>query len=126
MVSQSSMMPLDALLTLLRSKIIITSRRTPKQLFWQDHRIKFVALDFLKPVEELIEQMRLLCHDVTHAYFASYVHVADFAKLKELNLPLFTNFLVATDVVAAKTLQRVCLHTGGKVRHKVPDAAEQS
>ncbi|KAL6411957.1 hypothetical protein AUP68_04337 [Ilyonectria robusta] len=96
------------------SKIIITSRRTPKQLFWQDHRIKFIALDFLKPVEDLIEQMRHLCHDVTHAYFASYVHVADFAKLKELNLPLFTNFLVATDVVAAKTLQRVCLHTGGK------------
>ncbi|KAF4458635.1 NAD-dependent epimerase dehydratase [Fusarium albosuccineum] len=96
------------------SKIIITSRRTPTHSFWQDHRVRFIALDFLKPVEELIEKMAPLCHDVTHAFFASYVHTADFTKLRDANVPLFHNFLVATDIVAASTLQRVCVATGGK------------
>ncbi|KAF5024132.1 hypothetical protein F66182_3766 [Fusarium sp. NRRL 66182] len=97
------------------SKIIITSRRTPKQSLWQDHRVRFIALDFLSPVEELIQRMAPLCHDVTHAFFTSYVHTADFSKLRDSNIPLFHNFLVATDIVAASTLQRVCLQTGGKV-----------
>ncbi|RSL89698.1 hypothetical protein CEP52_014817 [Fusarium oligoseptatum] len=96
------------------SKIIITSRRTPTHNFWQDHRVRFIALDFLRPVEELIEKMAPLCHDVTHAFFASYVHTADFTKLRESNIPLFHNFLVAIDIVAASSLQRVCLQTGGK------------
>ncbi|RBA21664.1 hypothetical protein FPRO05_00013 [Fusarium proliferatum] len=96
------------------SKIIITSRRLPKQSLWQDHRIRFIALDFLNPVEELIQRMAPLCHDVTHAFFTSYVHTADFAKLRDSNIPLFHNFLVAIDIVAASTLQRVCLQTGGK------------
>ncbi|KAM5374703.1 hypothetical protein ACJZ2D_006347 [Fusarium nematophilum] len=96
------------------SKIIITSRRRVSQIFWQDARVRFIALDFLKPVDELIEAMKPLCHDVTHAFFASYVHDADFSKLINRNVPLFTNFLTAVDVVAAGTLQRVCLHTGGK------------
>lgn len=74
--------------------------------------------------------MSPLCHSVTHAFYASYVHVPDFAGLKDSNIPLFKNFLVATDFVAAKSLQRVCLHTGGKVsslsthsspRHQTPD-----
>ncbi|KAM5345997.1 hypothetical protein ACJ41O_011858 [Fusarium nematophilum] len=98
-----------------RSKIIITSRRRVSQIFWQDARVRFIALDFLKPVDELIEAMKPLCHDVTHAFFASYVHDADFSKLINRNVPLFTNFLTAVDVVAAGTLQRVCLHTGGKI-----------
>lgn len=59
--------------------------------------------------------MAALCHDVTHAFFASYVHSVDFAKLRDANVPLFENFLVAIDTVASKTLQRVVLHTGGKV-----------
>ncbi|KAM5363919.1 hypothetical protein ACJZ2D_011771 [Fusarium nematophilum] len=96
------------------SKIVITSRRTPTQVFWQDPRIRFVALDFLQPVEDLIEAMTPFCHDVTHAFFASYVHHADFKKLKDYNIPLFNKFLVSIDTVAAKTLQRVCLSTGGK------------
>ncbi|KAF4975664.1 hypothetical protein FZEAL_7554 [Fusarium zealandicum] len=96
------------------SKIIVTSRRVPAHMPWQDHRIRFIALDFLKPVEELVEKMAPHCHDVTHAFFASYVHTADFAKLKDLNIPLFHNFLVATDTVAGSSLQRVCLQTGGK------------
>lgn len=59
--------------------------------------------------------MAPFCHDVTHAFFASYVHCADFTKLRDYNVPLFDNFLTAIDTVAAKTLQRVVLHTGGKV-----------
>lgn len=59
--------------------------------------------------------MKPLCHDVTHAFFASYVHEMDFARLKDCNVPLFRNFLVAIDQ-SSKSLQRVILHTGGKVR----------
>ncbi|KAI8930869.1 hypothetical protein NX059_011886 [Plenodomus lindquistii] len=96
------------------SKIIITSRRTPKSMLWQDPRVRFIAIDFLRPVDELIERMAPLCHGVTHAFFTSYVHAADFAKLRDANVPLFHNFLVAIDVVAAGSLERVCLQTGGK------------
>src|SRR5688572_20115741 len=78
-----------------RSKIIITSRRVPKQSLWQDHRVRFIALDFLNPVEELIPLMAPFCHDVTHAFFTSYVHTANFANLRDSNIPLFHNFLVA-------------------------------
>lgn len=99
-----------------RSKIIITSRRRISQVFWQDARVKFIPIDFLKPIEELVQIMEPLCQDVTHAFFASYVHTADFAKLSAYNMPLFTNFLNAIDTVAGDKLQRVCLHTGGKVR----------
>ncbi|KAH6688492.1 NAD-dependent epimerase/dehydratase [Plectosphaerella plurivora] len=97
------------------SKIVITSRRTPTQVFWQDPRIRFVALDFLKPVDELVAAMKPWCHDVTHAFFASYVHTADFAKLRDYNVPLFQNFLQSIDTVAASSLKRICLSTGGKV-----------
>ncbi|KAG8166919.1 hypothetical protein KVR01_002608 [Diaporthe batatas] len=95
------------------SKFVITTRRVPKWPLWQDPRIRFIALDFLKPAEELVEQMELLCRDVTHAFFASYVHETDFARLKDCNVPLFKNFLVAIDQ-SSKSLQRVILHTGGK------------
>ncbi|CAK7224271.1 hypothetical protein SEUCBS140593_005518 [Sporothrix eucalyptigena] len=95
------------------SKIVITSRR-PTQVFWQDPRVVFLPLDFLRPADELVEAMALLCHDVTHAFFASYVHTADFKTLKDCNVPLFENFLVAIDKVARDSLQRVILHTGGK------------
>lgn len=98
-----------------RSKIIITTRRCPTWPLWQDPRIRFIALDFLKPVDELVQLMQPLCHDVTHAFFASYIHEVDFAKLKELNVPLFQNFLLAVDQ-CSKSLQRVVVHTGGKVR----------
>jgi hypothetical protein len=55
---------------------------------------------------------------VTHAYYTSYVHTDDFSKLRDLNVPLFRNFLTAIDAVASDTLQRVCLQTGAKVRKK--------
>lgn len=55
--------------------------------------------------------MAPFCHDVTHAFFASYVHCADFTKLRDYNIPLFQNFLTAIDTVAAKTLEGVVLHT---------------
>lgn len=103
------------ILSLDRCKIVITTRRVPKWPLWQDPRIRFIALDFLKPADELVELMKPLCHDVTHAFFASYVHNMDFAKLKDYNVPLFQNFLLATDQ-SSKSLQRVILHTGGKVR----------
>lgn len=97
-----------------RSKIIITSR-SPLKGYWQDPRIEFIALDFLEPVETIVSRIAPYCHDVTHAYYASYVHTDDFARLKVLNVPLFENFLTAIDQVARNTLQRVCLQTGGKV-----------
>ncbi|KAG8163154.1 hypothetical protein KVR01_007632 [Diaporthe batatas] len=96
------------------SEIIITSRRKPTQVFWQDPRIRFLALDFLKPVEELKAAMEPLCGHVTHAFYASYVHSADFAQLRTHNVPLFEHFLVAIDSVAGDSLERVVIHTGGK------------
>lgn len=76
--------------------------------------MEFVAIDFLKPVETIVNQIKTLCKDVTHAYFTSYVHSVDFSILAEKNCPLFRNFLEAVDSVCPK-LERVCLQTGGKV-----------
>ncbi|KAF9890060.1 hypothetical protein FE257_006740 [Aspergillus nanangensis] len=72
-------------------RIVITSR-SPLKSFWQDPRIDFVAIDFLAPLDEIIEK----CPE------------------SDLNVPLFENFLTATDTVARSSLQRVCLQTGGK------------
>ncbi|KAH7061963.1 nucleoside-diphosphate-sugar epimerase GsfE [Paraphoma chrysanthemicola] len=94
------------------SKIIITSRR-PLAVYWQDPRIEFIALDFLSPVPDLIQQMEPLCKDVTHAFFTSYIHDNDFKVLKDKNVPLFRNFLDSIDAVAFN-LQNVCLQTGTK------------
>lgn len=95
-------------------RIVITSRSPPRN-YWQDPRVEFVALDFLEPVEMTIQKMFPYCRDVTHAFYTSYVHNDDFTKLRDLNVPLFENFLVAIDTVAGTSLQRVCLQTGGKV-----------
>ncbi|KAJ5210860.1 hypothetical protein N7491_010673 [Penicillium cf. griseofulvum] len=94
------------------SKIIVTSRR-PLPSSWVDPRVEFVALDFLNPVEVLINKIKTICKDVTHAYFTSYIHSMDFSKLAEKNCPLFRNFLEAIDAACPK-LERVCLQTGGK------------
>ncbi|KAH9204535.1 hypothetical protein DL95DRAFT_495960 [Leptodontidium sp. 2 PMI_412] len=96
-----------------RSRIIVTSR-SPLKNYWQDPRVQFVAVDFLAPVETIIQNILPLCKDVTHAYFAAYVHTDEFAELPKLNIPLFENFLTAIDTVAGESLQRVCLQTGGK------------
>jgi hypothetical protein len=81
--------------------------------------VEFVALDFLEPVDALVQKMQPFCQGVTHAFFTSYVHTDDFAKLRDLNVPLFEHFLLAIDSVAGKDLQRVCLQTGGKVRCRI-------
>ncbi|KAF4304808.1 putative nucleoside-diphosphate-sugar epimerase protein [Botryosphaeria dothidea] len=94
-------------------RIIITSR-TPTKTHWQDPRVEFVAIDFLAPLEEVIQAMESHCSGVTHAYFTSYVHIDNFKLLAETNIPLFENFLNAIDAVAGDSLQRVCLQTGGK------------
>ncbi|KAJ5335032.1 hypothetical protein N7452_007435 [Penicillium brevicompactum] len=94
------------------SKIIVTSRR-PLPSSWVDPRIDFVALDFLKPAETIINEIKVICKDVTHAYFTSYVHSMDFSVLAEKNCPLFRNFLDAVDSACPK-LERICLQTGGK------------
>lgn len=96
-----------------RSKIIVTSRR-PLPNAWVDPRVEFVALDFLDTVEHIIWRMNDICVDVTHAFFTSYVHTDDFKVLSDKNVPLFRNFLDATDTVCTE-LQRVSLQTGGKV-----------
>lgn len=84
-------------------------------MFWQDPRVQFIAIDFLKPVDELVDLLAPFCHDVTHAFFASYVHAAKFSDLKEPNVILFENFMGALDKVAANSLERIILQTGGKV-----------
>ena len=93
----------------------MVSSRSPLKNYWQDPRVEFVALDFLDPVESLTKKMSAVCENVTHAYYTSYVHTDDFARLRDLNVPLFENFLTAIDTVAGGTLQRICLQTGGKV-----------
>jgi hypothetical protein len=86
------------------------------KVYWQDPRVEFVAINFLDPVDSIVWKISDMCKNVTHAYFMSYVHTDDFAKLKDLNIPLFENFLTAIDKVAGSSLERVCLQTGGKVR----------
>lgn len=103
------------------SKIIVSSR-SPLASFWQDPRVEFVAIDFLKPVQEIIATLEEHgCKGVTHAYFTSYVHKENFDELKEFNIPLFKNFVDAIDTVTGEHLKRVCLQTGGKYYgiHKV-------
>lgn len=97
-----------------RSKIIITSRR-PLNARFTDPRVEFIALDFLNSPASIVEQIKELCGDVTHAFFTSYIHNNDFSKLHEKNGPLFRNYLEAVDQACPK-LQRVVLQTGGKVR----------
>ncbi|KAF4769852.1 hypothetical protein HAV15_011501 [Penicillium sp. str.  len=94
------------------SKIIITSRR-PLNARFTDPRVEFIALDFLKSPASIVEQIKELCGDVTHAFFTSYIHNNDFSKLHEKNGPLFRNYLEAVDQACPK-LQRVVLQTGGK------------
>lgn len=74
-----------------------------------------MAVDFLEPVDAIIARISPICNNVTHAYFTSYVHTDDFSKLRELNIPLFENFLTSIDQVAGESLKRICLQTGGKV-----------
>jgi nucleoside-diphosphate-sugar epimerase len=96
------------------SKIIVSSR-SPLASFWQDYRVEFVAIDFLRPVDEVIAILEEHgCQDMTHAYFTSYVHKENFDDLKEANIPLFKNFMDAISTVAGSNLERVCLQTGGK------------
>ena len=73
-----------------------------------------MAIDFLNPVEAIVEKIKELCQGVTHAFFASYIHNNDFSKLHEKNGPLFRNFIQAVDL-ACPRLERVVLQTGGKV-----------
>ncbi|KAL4885960.1 hypothetical protein BJY04DRAFT_214153 [Aspergillus karnatakaensis] len=94
------------------SKIIITSRK-PLKTHQLDPRVEFIALDFLSPRETIVERIKEICKDVTHAFFASYVHDNDFSKLHVKNGPLFRNFLSAVDE-ACPLLTRVVLQTGGK------------
>ncbi|KAL4862672.1 hypothetical protein BDV12DRAFT_207071 [Aspergillus spectabilis] len=95
------------------SRIVVTSR-SPLKNIWQDPRVEYVSVDLRAPVTTIIGQIEKCCKGVTHAYYTSYVHIDDFTKLRELNVPLFQNFLNAIDAVASDTLQRVCLQTGAK------------
>lgn len=98
---------------LIRSKIVVTSRR-PLPAAWIDPRVEFVVLDFLETVESIITTMKPICADVTHAFFTSYVHCDDFKLLRDKNVPLFRNFLDAT-VSTCPKLHHISLQTGGKV-----------
>jgi nucleoside-diphosphate-sugar epimerase len=96
------------------SRIVITSRKSLKN-FWQDDRVEYFALDYLKPHDEIVAAMQPYCEDVTHAFYTSYVHTDDFSQLPVYNVPLWENFLKGLEEVAGTSLQRVCLQTGGKV-----------
>ncbi|KAL6232492.1 hypothetical protein BDW75DRAFT_247124 [Aspergillus navahoensis] len=89
--------------------------RQPREEWYAliDPRVQFIALDFLQPVNDLVAQMKSVTKDVTHAFFASYIHSDDFKVLRDKNVPLFRNFLDAVDL-ACPNLERVCLQTGGK------------
>lgn len=82
---------------------------------WTDPRVEFVSADFLEPSKKDLEALKDACRDVTHVYFASYVHNDDLTKLAEKNVPLFKTFMDIMEQVCPK-LERVCLQTGGKVR----------
>ena len=94
------------------SRIIITSR-SPLTLDVHDSRVEFIALDFTKSPDQLAQEMRPICTDVTHAYFSSYIHKDDFKELNVANRSLFENFLQALLNVATN-LQNCTLQTGGK------------
>ncbi|KAJ5772720.1 hypothetical protein N7520_003249 [Penicillium odoratum] len=92
---------------------IVLSSRSPLTLNVTDPRVEFIALDFTKSPEELVNEMKDVCADVTHAYFCSYVHKDDFKELNKANKSLFENFLEALLSVAGN-LQNCTLQTGGK------------
>jgi nucleoside-diphosphate-sugar epimerase len=94
------------------SRIIITSR-SPLTLDIKDARVEFIALDFSKSREQLVQEMSSLCADVTHAYFSSYIHKDTFTELNIANCSLFESFLEAL-LEVAKGLQNCTLQTGGK------------
>ncbi|CAK44055.1 hypothetical protein M747DRAFT_357323 [Aspergillus niger ATCC 13496] len=95
------------------TEIIITSR-SPIKTVYTDPRVRFVAIDFLEPAEAIVEKLKELCKDVTHAFYTSYIHNNDFSQLYKKNGPLFRTFIEAVDFACPK-LQRVVLQTGGKV-----------
>lgn len=94
------------------SKIIVTSR-SPFKTTVHDDRITFIALDLSESPEILIEKMRPMCGDVTHAYFSSYIHKSDFKELNIANEKLFSNFLDAL-LAVAPNVENCTLQTGGK------------
>ena len=85
------------------SKIVVTSR-SPFKRTVQDDRITFIALDFSNDPSILIEQMHLVCADVTHAYFPSYVRKDDFSELNNANEALA---LLAPYLVFGRTMECV-------------------
>ena len=94
------------------SKLIVTSR-SPFKTTVQDDRITFIALDLTKDVASLVEAMKPVCGEVTHAYFSSYLHKDDFGELNRANEGLFSHFLDALTEVAPG-LESCTLQTGGK------------
>ncbi|KAJ5556016.1 hypothetical protein N7513_003658 [Penicillium frequentans] len=71
------------------SRIVLTSR-SPLTLNIADPRVEFIALDFTKSPEELVKRMKVICTDVTHAYFSSYVHKGNFKESNMASKSLFT------------------------------------
>lgn len=82
-----------------------------------------MAIDFLDRAEVIVEKLKELCKNVTHAFFTSYIHDNDFSKLHVKNGPLFRNFIKSVDLACPK-LQRVVLQTGGKVRLTLAEMSE--
>lgn len=54
------------------------------------------------------------CEEVIHAFFTSYVHIDDFSKLRDMNVPLFENFIDVIGKVYLK-LGIICLQTGERI-----------
>ncbi|KAK8076356.1 NAD(P)-binding Rossmann-fold containing protein [Apiospora phragmitis] len=94
------------------ASIIFTSRSAFKPTV-ADPRIRFIAIDFLHDVPDLVKHMQEVCRLVTHAYFCSYLHKDDFTESYAANKALFASFLSALDQTTPK-LENVTLQTGGK------------
>ncbi|KAI5367305.1 Putative NAD(P)-binding domain superfamily [Septoria linicola] len=91
------------------SRIVVTSR-SPLRKTYTDARVHYVQLDFQQRPGELIDLMANSCADVTHAFFASYLHTDNFGDLNKINTTLFENFLLALTSVA-RGLKRCVLQT---------------
>ncbi|KAB8070649.1 hypothetical protein BDV29DRAFT_193889 [Aspergillus leporis] len=72
-----------------------------------DHLIRLPKSKWPQIIITSRKKIKVVCKDVTRAFFTSYVHNKDFNKLHEKNGPLFRNFLESLDMSSPK-LKRHC------------------
>ncbi|KAJ5449418.1 nucleoside-diphosphate-sugar epimerase GsfE [Penicillium daleae] len=80
------------------TRTVVKYQKSPKVAF-ADPRIDFVAIDYLEPVNENINKLKLICADITHVFYTSYIHSSDPKLLPQKNVPLFKSFLDIMEVI---------------------------